>query len=370
MKWGIVDNSPLSLLQRQARRDISGANGYEAQVKAFVNQTFGVMLWTGLAGLVNSHRITGSHAPKERKDKLAAGIPEFSIDLTGKGDWINYRRIEPLSTPLSLIASFHEVSHYLKENDYENYSSTMALAMGNSVYSSTMLRQLGDVLRLLDEGYRLQDKNVFEQYAMNQANAYLPASGLSRGVNRGALLGIGKDPFIREVESITDKLTETYAPYKLNPKLNTITGQPVENEGEFLGMTLGETDWDNPCVVKMAQLEMSIGEPDKKLFGVKLDQQQHWDYQRMIDTEFHLSDRLNELVSKEGFDDLPSGVQKEAIKELINSIRTAAGFKYLNDNDLLNKIPKAEEEKVMRYLEPQGGTPWSQQQQGNNDWFN
>jgi hypothetical protein len=354
----------LKLLTKKNRVDVLGINGQEAQTKAIVSHIMGSLLWSGLWGIVASHKVTGSH-PKEDRDRLLAeNIPENSIDLSGKGDWWNYRRHDILALPLSIIATVHTNYDKLKDAEAKEFSSAMIMALGNSVMASSMLRSLGDIYRAT-QGYESGTKNILEsQYAKGLATSLVPFSGFTRSIERGDAM-IGKDPYLREVETMAEQLTSIYASKNLRQKLNPISGEPLENEGSVLAGTIAHTDLSSLGMTRIWQLGMNIEAPPDTKFGVKMTPEQHWEYQRYIAEKFNLKALLDNLVSSEGFNQSSRGAQKGAIKGLIDGIRDAAAYQYFAENDLIKKIPEAKKEEVQEFLQV-GPEPVAED---TVDWF-
>jgi hypothetical protein len=351
-KFNIEHFPGMAFLMKTRRENLLGNNGKEAAVRAWSSQVFGTLYWYGLMTAVNQFEITGGHPPEKRKSLQEAKIPEYSIKI---GDtWYGYRRYGGLGDAFALGATVKEYWKYYSKEDKELVQKLVSTACSavDSVTSSTMLKGLKDTLDIVD--LRNPDhggKNVL-RYGLGKERALLPFSGLTRGVNRGAIAGVGQDDYFREVNSAIDVINETYRPWVLQPKLDTITGEPIVNEGTLLGATINHTRITEPALMKIAQLELPITEPTTKPFGVQLSAQEYWEYRRTLDTKYHMLDLLNNVVLSPDFQNSPIGIQKKKLLNYINGYRRLAAFNYLQEKARTQEIPMNRMVEIEKMMQP------------------
>jgi hypothetical protein len=228
------------------------------------------------------------------------------------------------------------------EQDAENTAGAL-LALGlnltDSATGSVALQDISNLYKAFSPDYygNVAGDPARNYYVKSQVKGYLPASGFLKSIQRGAVGG-GKDPVIREVETWVDQVVAIYKPEAVKPKLNAISGEEIPNEGTYAGFRITKSALQkHPALLKMYQLQMSFNPPSEDIFGYKLSQDQHWEYQKMIHDKFNLIGTLDDLVTQEGFDNLPKDVQKKMLEKMIQNTRAMAGLEYLNAKDLFNE---------------------------------
>lgn len=323
-----AENSPINLLMKKVRDDLSGKNGQLAQNRAIATELLGFLTYLGFYTLVATGRVTGYHPKEKREALLAAGIPEHSIDL-GDGNWIAYDRIDPYFIPLSLMADWFTVKDYIDEERYDEIPAMLMLTFGHSIFSKTWATQLGDLFSYYEDPKGYQNRIV-----NNQIKTLLPFSGLA-----GTLKG-QNDPLVREAKTVMETVKRTYAPYLNRPKLDWL-GEEIENHPRILmALKTDKTNWDDPIYLETARLGMTVSPPDKKEFGVELTPEEHWEVQRLVSEQFHLKDMLNTLVTSPGYKALLSDETKEqVIKQIVSSTRQAAAQAFFaKDPERMQKL--------------------------------
>jgi hypothetical protein len=366
LKYNAKQIPGIDILRKAVREDLVGKNGVEAQTKAIAKQVSGFMLYggiTALTGLATSPidnpvtaNLTGGHPPEKRKALQEAGIPEYSYK-GADGKWHSYRRYEPFATILASMITAKEYWEYYTQDERDEAFSIVSTALGalDPVLSSTMLKGLKDFISLSDQNKAKSLSEGTAPYFLNQERTFLPFQSLFSAIQRGSFADIGKFPYILETRNWLDVVNNTYFPWVSRPKLSAISGKKIENEGTFLGSTIDVTEIDQPALMKIAQLDMTITEPSNRPFGVKLNDKEYWEYRNQLDTKHHFLEYLNEKVVSPEFQNSPAGIQKKKLQNYINNFRNLYAYRYLQEigrSQERVEVKKAAIKKMLKPSEP------------------
>lgn len=331
----------LSLGFKEVRADLMGSNGALAQNKAIAQQLMGHLLVGAATSLFLSGRVTGAHPPEIRQALLQSGIPENSIYVGDK--WIDYNRIEPIGTILSMVANFMSVKNYIKADHAEDMHLVMVLATSKSILSKTWMTQTRDLLEFFTDPKR--NWKAFEQSWVTKLS---PMSGLVRW-------GWGQyDPYVREAKTFNEMLTAVYAPVQNRMKLDSL-GEVVDNVPKYAGMKITTPKRNDPIYMEMAKLKMSIPHEDDKFSfdgtTIEMTPEESWKLRRALSENFHVKDFLNKWVSSEKYQRLPAAVQAESISDILSDFREMAASKVLYENKkIVRDIVNQKKADVLNYL--------------------
>lgn len=347
IKYHVWESMPYSQMLIKYQRDILlGKRGtpYE-QTMAKAKFAIGTVKLAAMLALCSTFTVTGKHVSKEKQERFKAQIPEESIYNPFTKTWWNYGRYE-WGRPLSVIATLMDNIKHFPVDKQEEWAGAIFLtliSMGDAGMGSIALQDVGNLYKALAPDYYAETAWSWENYYLKQqSKAFMPLSGFLKSIQRGSI-GIGKDKYYREINTVLDQLIGVYAPQKLNPKLHNITGEVLENLGSFAGARVVESYiTKHPGLLKIYQLGLAIGDAPEELYGYKFTKDEYWEYRRLIDTEGKLAQKLDALVTQEGFDDLPRAIQERLIRNTISSTRLLVGLRYLN------KIQKFQEGILQR----------------------
>lgn len=275
----------LGAFQKQMRADWSA--GGERRAIFLARQAAGTVMYSAAASLAAGRMITGGGPknPDIRKQWIEAGNQPYSLRVGDK--WYPYRRMEPLATPLSIIADLVEMSGELGDVDAGDAVNVSIAAMMSSVSSKTFLLGMTEFFDAAasGEGWRV------ERLTTSLAGSFLP--NLMRQTN--------PDPVWRETRGFVDELAaRTYGwSETLEPRRNLFGEVMVKPPGYF-GRTFNPFASMDPPSDAVANELLTLGEampmPPEKLqeYGIDLTDRTAWDN----GTGQSPYDRMMELMGK------------------------------------------------------------------------
>ena len=151
---------------------------------------------------------------KERELFYAQGKQPYSIRVGD--DWVQFRRFEPLSTPLNWTAALFDAWQRGK-GDWSKTVPMMSLAVGRALLDSTYLSGMSQFVDALQD----PERNA-ERMAASLLTGFIPFSGFLRGVAQAG------DPYLRAPENVLETIQSRFPGLseRVRPQL-AITGQPV-----------------------------------------------------------------------------------------------------------------------------------------------
>lgn len=332
------------------------AAGGEQAAIAKARADAGMMMYSMGALMVANGTITGS-GPKDgrmREQWLNAGNQPYSLRIGGKQ--ISYRRMEPIATPLALVADFIQAVGDLNEDDATQMVSASVAALMSSVASKTFLMGMTEFFDAAASG----DSWKVDRMVNSLATSFMP----------NALRQVNPDDTYREARSLLDEIMARTPGWSdsLEPRRN-IFGEPVLMAPGYFNRRM------NPFVVMdapddevlnaLVDLGESIAMPGETLEGgaINLADVRKYDngtgqspYDRLLELMGdrkamggkNLRDRMEALVKSSrwetmsvGTDEFPGGQRLDAARDLVNNYRARAMKQLRREYPLLDEAIKA-----------------------------
>ena len=383
-------STPINLLKRTWRYTRSGLPGinrlsgkYRADIaaggdraaKARGEMAVGGMLYTGAVSLAVHGQITGGPPADDaqRKTLEATDWKPYSFVVTdddGRKHYYSYARFDPFASILGIISDGYQAGkEWTDTGDGQALAEALVTAMSSAAVSKQWASGLTDMLEAITGG-----KDPLEKWIGSVASAHLGV-GL-RPITEG--LGIApKDPYMREVNSILDKI-KSRTPWfssSLPHRINWVTGEPMEAASTLGPAVLSPvrtgSSTTNMVLQELADTGFGWSDPSDIIDGVKLDPHKYEEYLRTIGTikkgRLNMQGDLARLFDtkryKEAADTIEADISLK--KRLIDA--TIAGYlargraKFLKDNpDIQEQIIK---------LKKAQGTALKSQGQGDISYY-
>lgn len=306
--------SPFALTPgTRSLRQIRGQEGPGVQSEAIGRAVLGTIASIPIAVLASQGLITGS-GPKEKKLrdlKRAQGWQPFSIKV---GDqYIGYRRAEPLSTFVAVIASLSE-SFEGKEGEIDERTVLEKIQESRAlefVSDQTFWRGLREVV----DAVRGRNPRFIENLLSGRL--------VPPGVAFVARLG---DPTIRQAEGLLEALKARIPGVSKTvlPRLD-VFGKPIVKEGGLLRRILpfpGTTFKKDKTIEAMLRLEVGIPRQGKQLRGIPLTPQQRFNITALGG---QVAKRiLDAVVDTPGFEKATDEQQKQVLEKIIRKAKKGA----------------------------------------------
>jgi len=250
-EFSTVHTPILNALAPQFWSDMA-AGGAKQQLAISKIMTGTAMMLT--AGWWASHGYVTGAAPSDKnlRSKLEAdGWQEFSVYIPdwvpGGGRYISYANVEPISTIVGTMATFTQSAPDLDEMTIGNFMSAGTLAVSKNALNKQWWQGLSDFSDMLEAMYKEGNAKPAMTWMARKTAALIPGGSFSRYINNAT------DPYQHEPEiNEWKRLADIYAQntpgwggrnalelvgYKPRPAaINGITGEPVMNENQWLGL--------------------------------------------------------------------------------------------------------------------------------------
>ena len=188
----------LNRFNRQARHMY--AAGGEQRALIVAQTQMGGAVYVTAAMLVASKTLTGGgpEDPDLREAWLANNEP-YSIKIPGVG-WVSYRRLDPIATPLGLVADFAEGFGELQEAVGQNIVEDTAIAILASIAeglaNKTFFRSVTEFMQASTSG----NASMMKRFIRNFTATFVPFGVAQQQIAKGI------DPVFREVRTFMDNL--------------------------------------------------------------------------------------------------------------------------------------------------------------------
>jgi hypothetical protein len=278
----------------------------------------------------------GPSDPKEKAIMKANGWQEYSIRV---GDmYYSYKRLDPFSTTLGVVADAYELSQVMSRADAEKHNIP-ALVMGSimrTLLDKTSLKGSSDLIQAATQWERFGDG-----YVRNMVGTVVPAFS--------AQTAQAIDPVVRETRTVLDNLKARipFASETLHARRD-VWGEPIVREGGLgpdIASPIVESRLKNDPVNKaLIAANYFPGKVDRKIRGIELTDQQYDDFARIAGRTAKV--RLNAIVSMPGFDQMPESTRKELMTNTIQQSREMARSLIMMQNpDIMTKANDAKRAK-------------------------
>lgn len=312
----LVKRTPLGILSKQIRADLSGANGNAAQDVATARMLAGTALAITFGGLAAEGFVSdsGPSDPKQFAMWKLAGNQPHSIRIGNI--WYQMNRLGPLGMLASVAADMYDVAHLASKDDMSAAGGAFVHAIAQNILDASFMAGPAQWLDAIEH-----PETDGASFVQNFAASFVPYSVGMQQMARAM------DPYTRQTRSILDTiksripgLSETLMPRR------DIWGQPIMNNSALGGRGLTaiyeQQISTDPVNLAMAALAMAPAQPDRKIRNVTLSDQQYDDYSRIAGRM--AKQRLNVIVNSPDFKTWDSNQQRDVITEVLRQSRDVA----------------------------------------------
>jgi hypothetical protein len=310
------ERTPLGVLSSEVRDNLSGKNGAVARDTQISRITLGTMIGVATYEMASQGLITGAGPsdPKEKAIMKANGWQEYSVKV---GDmYYSYKRLDPFSTTLGVVADAYELSQVMSRADAEKHNIP-ALVMGSimrTLLDKTSLKGSSDLIQAATQWERFGDG-----YVRNMVGTVVPAFS--------AQTAQAIDPVVRETRTVLDNLKARipFVSETLHAKRD-IWGEPMMREGGLgpdIASPIAESRLKNdPVNQALLSAGYFPGKLSRKIRGVELTDQQYDDYQRIAGRTAKV--RLNAQMGVISNPNIPANIRHDMIASTVKEARESA----------------------------------------------
>ena len=317
MSQALMERSPLGVLNADIRANLMGRNGPIARDTQIARIAVGSALGATAIGLAMQGLITGAGPsdPKEAAVWRLAGNQPYSVKIGST--WYAYHRLGPLAMIVGVAADMHDVGAAMTTHEAGQVANLVVSSLAKSLLDESFMRGPSELIQAVEDPDRYGAR-----YVRSQLATLIPFSTGMAQVARAA------DPYAREARTTLDTISARlpFVSQGLLPRRD-LFGNAIPNADDLgaAGLTsIQETRAKNdPVSAAMLRLGYYPAQPERKLVGVTLNDQQYDDYSRTAGRMAKM--RLDALVNTPGFSALPDGVQTKTMQDIFASSRRAAG---------------------------------------------
>jgi hypothetical protein len=316
MDQALIQRTPIGLLSKEIRADLSGANGNIAQDTAAAKMLAGSALAITFGGLASQGLISGSGPADPNKSAMwrLAGNQAHSVRI---GDiWYDVHRLGPMGMLMSVSADLYDVAHQIGTEDADTVGKSLMHAFTQNILDESFMRGPADLIKALTDSDRYG-----ASYVRNFMASFMPYSVAMSQMARAT------DPYSRQARTLMDAvraktpgLSEALFPRR------DIWGEPMPN-GDALGAAgltaIYESRMSNdPVNLAMLNLGIAPAPVERTIRNVKLTDVQYDDFARLAGRSAKM--RLDAIVRSPDFQTWPASTRYEVMKETITQQREAA----------------------------------------------
>lgn len=279
-----------------------------------------------IVALARSGLITGAGpSKKEEKNVWLKTHQPYSVKI---GDaYYSYERFDPISSIVGMVADFSMLD-MTEEN--QDQALEIATRIGNSIKQNILNKSFFTQLDALVSAAQEPGK-YGERFIANIAGAAVPNI-----VARGAE---SVDPYVRERGSFKEIIQARVpgASKDLFPKRD-IWGQPIERGKTGIAASIspvrvGKISSEKADKV-LNDLKMSVGDPSREIFKVKLNAQQYDDYKRLSGK--YAFEEVSRYVESPRFKSVDEERKKAAISDMFSTSRERAASEIIRRYGLID----------------------------------
>lgn len=329
----IAGNTAFDPLKKSLWLDIK-KGGVKRDI-AIAKMAYSTSVITGLSFLATSGNITGSFSPEERLRMQSAGIPEYSFKIGDK--WYDYRQLEPIATLAGVITDVYKFQHNLMlrkddiaKKDLENVQDEVTKFMGdimmsvvNNIVNKSYAKGMADSMSLLT------GEGNITTYTGNLVSSLVPMSSMANFIGR-----VAGDGYKKESTDFSEKILSKYRVLLERDALDAYGRPIVDIEYTPFGTKRLDIEaHENRGAREVARLEVPLTKMSRVIsqevgvgtsIKVELTNEEYHEMRRSLDTVYHLTDRLNELVDTTSYKEAKPFVQARMLSETINIIKLGA----------------------------------------------
>lgn len=328
-----VERSPLGFASAEVWSNMTGRNGAVARDTQIGRMAVGNMVALGVGYLAYNGLVSGG-GPTRAEEQMTLRMTGWQPYSFRVGDlWISYRRFDPFSNTIGLAADMAALAKYgvAGQDEFggdatiEKFQAMAMTSIWRNIFDKMSMRGVTSVAQALID---------WEHYGRGFTNG-LVGSFVPGILGQTARM---EDELDREARTAFTSL-QSRIPFMredLLPKRDR-WGEPVI--AREWGPAQVRAVNDDPVNQAMLNLGINVAQPQRKIGGIELTEQQYDDYVRLSGRM--AKNFLDGLVTAE-FRTMPPGVQVDVIKSMIESsramARAALNMQALGtDNDLVQK---------------------------------
>ncbi|OYV61790.1 MAG: hypothetical protein B7Z71_03895 [Acidocella sp. 21-58-7] len=312
----LVQRTPLGILSPEIRADLMGKNGNIAQDTASAKMLAGTAMGVIFGTLASQGFASGSGPsdPKRAAMWRLAGNQAHSIRI---GDiWYQVNRLGPMGMLMSMAADMYDIGHQVSKSEYDLAGSSIIHAITQNILDEGFMAGPAEWIEAIENS---QTKGP--AFVRNFLSSFLPYSvGMAQ-------MARAMDPYARQTRTILDALKAKIPGLSesLLPRRD-IWGEPIPNStalgGRALTAIYEQQVGTDPVNQAMLNLGIALGQPDRKIRNVTLNQQQYDDFTRIAGRMTKM--RLDAIVRSPNFATWPPDVKHDVIMETVSQCREVA----------------------------------------------
>jgi hypothetical protein len=256
-----------NLFLRQVRADIKA--GGKARDLALSKMAFGAGVAGIFAVMAGAGMMTGGGPgdPQKKKLWIQQGWQEYSFKLGGH--YYSYKRIEPLATPIGIVADIIELARYAPDFDMDEAALVAAISFARNFTSKTYMAGVAQFLEAVTGGGEKSMGAAATRYAKSFPGLLIPG-----GVAQVARV---TDPTKRDVQSWIDAIQVRIPGLSSDlPPVRNLKGEPVTAKmyesipGKLFGMVnpiYWTTEPNDPVSREILANRMSLTMPSRSIGG-------------------------------------------------------------------------------------------------------
>lgn len=309
----LLQRSALGLLDKSIQDDLLGRNGAAARDTATARMAVGTAVTAATLGLAMEGMVNGSGPsdPKQAAEYRALHGPPNSVRI---GDtWYDLHRLGPLGMLFTTSANLFELGHAISTEDASKVAAQITFSVTKSLLDESWMRGPSDLIQAVQDPARYG-----QRYVAGMLASFLPFS-----VAESQLAHV-IDPNLREARNVLDTIRSKvpFASESLLPRRD-IWGEPAKGYSSLPGTAIyAQPAAQDPIEQAMARIGFWPAQPQRKITGVPLNDQQYDDYSRIAGRLAR--QRLQAIVLQPGFSQIPAKIQQNIFAKTFSSSRAVA----------------------------------------------
>lgn len=341
-KYGF-ERTPLAIAFKETRQALA-AGGVQRST-ALAKMTMGSTIMAGAAAMTLDGNISGS-GPLNKNEKqalMATGWQPYSIKVGDK--WVSYARLEPIGSLMGYAADVASImgSDDLTDEERENLVANGLAAFSQAFSQKTFVSGAASLLNAITSG----NPGEITNYLQNQASTLVPFSGAGKTATRyfdDVKKDFRPDDTMGFLRSTIEKMKESTGVLSADaPPLRDIWGKEmswtngVVNSLSVVSPIRYTKDDPDPVNRFIAERQISIGRPSRRMDGVKLNNKEYSEYSKMVgETAKKFMDRM---ITNPGFTKMNNEQSQYIVDKIFNNARDMARKKLIKGNlDLQERI--------------------------------
>lgn len=311
-RLALIERTPLGLISRQVRDDLSGVNGTLAQSTAIAKMGLGTAVAGVAGGLAMQGWLTRS-APADRNEAAMAlmedGLPH-SIKIGGMAYQLN--RLGVIGMQLAVAADLYSVAHLAGKGEFATAGGALVHSIAQNFLDEGYASGIADLLRAVEDSDRYGESYIRNFIATSAVPFSVGMTQVARTI----------DPYQREARTLADAMLVKIPGASMGLKARRdVWGEMIPNN-EFRGVYARQVQND-PVNHALIGLGIFPGQPDRKIRGVDLTDAQYDQYQQYAG---RMSKGALTQAMRGNFASLPIGRQEEIVRKTLAEQREQAGI--------------------------------------------